>query len=93
MDVEALGGAVGLDRRDRRPDRDEELVDGVLVAVIVATMRTADRSGATSPACGGAVAGSGMASNTGTVWPFTVTVRPLSVAMAARDERPRTPDR
>ena len=49
--------------------------------VIVATMRTADRSGATSPAWGGEVAGSGMASNTGTVWPFTVAVRPLSVAM------------
>ena len=55
--------------------------------VIRPLMRTVVPSGDTSPACGGAVAGSWTSSKTGTVAPFSVTVRPFR-----RDTMPATYD-
>ncbi len=49
--------------------------------LMVPASRTAVRSGATRPSCGGAVAGSETLSKTGVVVPFSSTVNALSVAM------------
>ena len=80
--------SVRLDRGDRRPDGHEVAVHRRLIALDACpTSRTAVRSGATRPACGGAVAGSETLSKAGTAVPFSSTVSALSVCDVLRDVR------